>query len=99
MKVCRGPLWALFVFLLLLGRAVPPAGAAGLPREIVGDDGAPMVLVPKGEFIMGSPAGSYIFGDNETPQRRVHHHRAPGGGCHSQLNQVYMQWYPGCCFS
>ncbi len=72
MKVRRGPLWALFVFLLLLGRAAPPAEAAGLPREIVGDDGAPMVLVPKGEFIMGSPAGFYIFGDNETPQRRVH---------------------------
>lgn len=31
-----------------------------------------MVLVPKGEFIMGSPQGTYIFGDNETPQRRVH---------------------------
>jgi formylglycine-generating enzyme required for sulfatase activity len=31
-----------------------------------------MVLVPKGEFIMGSPLGSYIFGDNEAPQRRVY---------------------------
>jgi formylglycine-generating enzyme required for sulfatase activity len=46
--------------------------ASPSPREIRGADGAPMVLVPKGEFIMGSPQGTYIFGDNETPQRRVH---------------------------
>jgi sulfatase modifying factor 1 len=41
------------------------------PREITGADGAPMVLVPKGEFVMGSPWGSYIFGDNESPQKKV----------------------------
>ncbi|MFP6888431.1 MAG: SUMF1/EgtB/PvdO family nonheme iron enzyme, partial [Nitrospinota bacterium] len=46
--------------------------ASPSPREIRGADGAPMVLVPKGEFIMGSPQGTYIFGDNEAPQRRVH---------------------------
>ncbi len=47
------------------------AGAAGQPREITGADGGPMVLVPKGEFIMGSPPGSFIFGDNETPQKKI----------------------------
>ncbi len=47
------------------------AGAANSPREITGADGAPMVLVPKGVFIMGSPVGSYIFGDNESPQKKV----------------------------
>ena len=47
------------------------AGAANLPRLIPGADGAPLVLVPKGVFIMGSPFGGFIFGDNETPQKKV----------------------------
>ena len=42
-----------------------------LPREIKDADGAPMTLVPKGEFVMGSPLGTYIFGDNEAPRRRI----------------------------
>jgi formylglycine-generating enzyme required for sulfatase activity len=47
------------------------AGSANQPKEIKGADGASMVLVSKGKFIMGSPAGSYIFGDNETPQKKI----------------------------
>ena len=39
-------------------------------REITGKDGAPMVLIPAGEFLMGSPDGE---GEkNEHPQHRVY---------------------------
>jgi len=38
-----------------------------LPREITGRDGAPMVLIPSGEFVMGSSAAS-----DERPAHRVH---------------------------
>lgn len=44
---------------------------AALPRRIAGLDGAPLLLVPAGEFVMGSAPGGYIFGDNETPRRRI----------------------------
>jgi formylglycine-generating enzyme required for sulfatase activity len=37
-----------------------------LPREITGRDGAPMVLIPNGEFVMGSTAAS-----DERPAHRV----------------------------
>ena len=47
------------------------ARGEGLPKQITGLDGAPLVLVPAGEFVMGSTPGGYIFGDNETPRRRI----------------------------
>jgi formylglycine-generating enzyme required for sulfatase activity len=67
----RGCLAALAVFAALFA-ACDGRAATRLPHEIKGADGAPMVLVPKGEFIMGSPLGTYIFGDNEAPRRRIH---------------------------
>ncbi len=69
-----GPGAVLAGFLLFSFSGGPPARAAerGLPREITGADGASLVLVPKGEFFMGSQPGGYIFGDNELPQRRVY---------------------------
>ena len=42
-------------------------GMPQLPPEIAGNDGAPMVLVPAGEFIMGSDKGD----DDERPIHRV----------------------------
>ena len=52
--------WALSILLLLawlalaLGFAPPEPAAQGPPKTIAGADGAPMVLVPAGEFLMGS---------------------------------------------
>jgi formylglycine-generating enzyme required for sulfatase activity len=43
------------------------AGGERLPQEIAGGDGAPMVLVPAGEFKMGTNENG-----NEHPQRPVH---------------------------
>jgi len=41
----------------------------GLPTTIIGKDGAEMVLIPAGDFIMGSPEGEGE--DNEHPQHTV----------------------------
>lgn len=45
-----------------------PATAAGQQQEMTGKDGAPMVLVPAGGFMMGDNQGS----DDEKPAHRVH---------------------------
>jgi formylglycine-generating enzyme required for sulfatase activity len=42
-------------------------GGKRYPKTITGKDGAPMVLVPEGEFIMGSNSGE----TDEKPRRRV----------------------------
>ncbi|MDI6641030.1 MAG: SUMF1/EgtB/PvdO family nonheme iron enzyme [Elusimicrobiota bacterium] len=50
--------------------AVAPHSRPALAKEIIGKDGAPMVLIPAGEFIMGSPPGE--GDDDEHPQRKVY---------------------------
>ena len=45
-----------------------PATAAGQQQEMTGKDGAPMVLVPAGEFTMGDNQGE----DDERPARQVY---------------------------
>lgn len=45
------------------------AEATGTPQEFLGKDGAPMVLIPAGEFVMGSPDGEGL--DNEQPEHKV----------------------------
>ncbi|HSA86173.1 MAG TPA: SUMF1/EgtB/PvdO family nonheme iron enzyme, partial [Nitrospira sp.] len=47
------------------GAAIQPIAAA---PEIIGKDGAPMVLVPAGEFVMGSDKGD----EDEAPPHRVY---------------------------
>jgi formylglycine-generating enzyme required for sulfatase activity len=47
-------------------RAPKPALPPALEKAIVGRDGAPMVLVPAGEFLMGSPA------EEDAPSHRVY---------------------------
>ena len=49
------------------GQTVKPASAPPPAAEIVGKDGAPMVLVPAGEFTMGSDKGD----DDEQPVHKV----------------------------
>jgi formylglycine-generating enzyme required for sulfatase activity len=47
--------------------------ASGLPMEVICEkDGAPMVLVPAGEFLMGSAEGDKEASAAEKPQRRVY---------------------------
>ena len=65
-------LLASLLALVLTAAFVGIARGAGLPKQITGTDGAPLVLVPAGEFVMGSAPGGYIFGDNETPRRRIY---------------------------
>ena len=58
--------------LFLAAAWVSVARGAELPKQITGLDGAPLLLVPAGDFVMGSAPGGYIFGDNETPRRRIY---------------------------
>jgi formylglycine-generating enzyme len=50
------------------GAAHHLAVPASVPSELVGKDGAPMVVVPAGEFIMGSDKGD----EDEAPVHRVY---------------------------
>ena len=58
-----------------IGKVHPPSGVGAVPKsagvqppaEVIGKDGAPMMLVPAGEFTMGSDKGD----DDEQPVHRV----------------------------
>lgn len=63
---------AVVLALLGCGDTSDPAGAeAAHPREIVNSIGMSLVLIPKGEFRMGSPASEPGRLPNEGPQHRV----------------------------
>src|SRR5262245_38859051 len=59
----------LVLFLLLFASLLSalPASAA----EVVGKDGAPMILVPAGSFPMGVPPGDRDGGRDEYPRHQV----------------------------
>jgi formylglycine-generating enzyme required for sulfatase activity len=59
--------WSLFFFLILFSSGI--LNAENL-KTITGKDGAEMVLVPGGGFVMGSPAGQGR--DEEHPQHQVY---------------------------
>ena len=66
----RGAVLKRAVVAIVLTLCVSPGFAGQPPAEIAGKDGAPMTLVPCGEFDMGSPEQG---GDeDERPQHRVH---------------------------
>ncbi|MEX0830397.1 MAG: formylglycine-generating enzyme family protein [Nitrospirales bacterium] len=65
--------------LVSTGSREPNGMPVALSREITGKDGGPMVLVPAGSFLMGSPEGT---GEpDERPQHRVY------------LNDFYIDQY------
>ncbi len=61
---------------LLLLPTLHPAhageGDSTLPTEVTSNDGTPMVLVPAGEFIMGTAEGIVGMRNNEKPQHTVY---------------------------
>lgn len=54
------------------GGAKTSAVGTGLPKEITGKDGAPMVLVPAGEFMMGSREDDRSASNDERPAHSVY---------------------------
>ena len=63
------PVW-MSAILLALGVPLAAAQTADPPVEIAARDGAPMVLVPAGEFWMGLSEGEGL--DDEQPRHKVH---------------------------
>ena len=61
-------LWVRYAIAVLLVAPICTASAGSLPKKIMSSDGVQMVLVPAGEFIMGSNSGD----DSEEPRRRVY---------------------------
>lgn len=58
--------------LLALGFGGQAYSGSDLPKEIVGKDGAPMILIPEGPFPMGVPAGARDGGVDERPRHEVY---------------------------
>ena len=61
--------------LLLVGGLVlaapPAANPRELPKTVTGKDGAPMSLIPFGEFLMGTSLSNRDGGRDEYPERRI----------------------------
>jgi len=48
-----------------------PAAGADFPKTMTGKDGAPLVLIPTGEFLMGTSLSLRDGGRDEYPERRI----------------------------
>ena len=66
----------------------PPADSA-LEKEFTNSIGVQLVLIPKGEFLMGSPDGEPELSDDEGPQHRVRITRPFYLGVHEVTQQQY----------
>ncbi|MBX3329909.1 MAG: SUMF1/EgtB/PvdO family nonheme iron enzyme [Nitrospira sp.] len=55
-----------------LPKTIKPEHLESLPKKITGKDGAPMVLVPAGEFTMGSREDDRSTWENEWPAHQVY---------------------------
>jgi sulfatase modifying factor 1 len=61
--------------------ASSPASGAEFPKTVTGKDGAPLVLIPAGEFLMGTSISQRDGGRDEYPEHRIF------------LNAFYMDAY------
>jgi len=67
----RGWIRMLLVGSLILA-APPSADPSELPKTFTGKDGAPMMLIPAGEFLMGTALSNRDGGRDEYPERRIY---------------------------
>jgi formylglycine-generating enzyme len=63
--------WVAAGWLLLFTVMTGAAGASAPSKEIIGKDGAPMILIPEGIFPMGVPKGARDGGMDERPNHDV----------------------------
>jgi len=56
----------------LILAAPPSADPSELPPTVTGKDGAPMRLIPAGEFLMGTALSNRDGGRDEYPERRIY---------------------------
>jgi formylglycine-generating enzyme required for sulfatase activity len=65
------PFFLTMLFNALFWLAPEPATGADLSKTLTGKDGAPMVLIPAGEFLMGTSLSNRDGGRDEYPERRI----------------------------
>jgi formylglycine-generating enzyme required for sulfatase activity len=59
------------LILILMGLPSPSSAEGGLAQTVTGKDGAPLVLIPAGEFLMGTLLSNRDGGKDEYPARQV----------------------------
>jgi len=66
--------WGIRMLLVgsLILAAPPSADPSELPKTFTGKDGAPMMLIPAGEFLMGTALSNRDGGRDEYPERRIY---------------------------
>jgi len=67
-----GMLMAIVLTYICIDRSRSAKTSARLPKEIIGRDGAPMVLIPAGEFLMGTDDAGSRGRPSHKPAQTVH---------------------------